>query len=139
MTATCSLCGHVVRVESAGMIIDPGTDPAAAAAVAEISLFDRLAGRMSQHLEEHRDQSAEMVAVMHLAAKVYAMTWAESKDEEPEYSALREAWRTGILTMMQNTSKPVAVYDDQAAAAAADSGAAVIGSKAQKSVRKDSN
>ena len=134
MTAKCQLCGAVVRAETAGMILNPGSDPAAAAAIAEISLFDLLAGRMSQHMERHAEQNAEMIAVMHLAGKVYAMTFAESP-EEPEYSKLREAWRTGILQMMASTTMPIAIYDD----AAEGNSSAPSGTKEKKSVRNASN
>lgn len=126
MTAICQICGVTVEASSGPMLLNPGTDVAAAQAVAEISTFDLLAGRVSQHMERHQAQTLEMIAVMHLAGKVYAMTWAESPGNEPEYSALRDAWRTGILTMLQSTTKPVAVFDSgQATAAEADEAGAV--------------
>ncbi len=119
MTATCQLCGATITgPQRVAMLLNPGTDPAAAKAVAEISEFDLLAGRVSQHMEIHQDQAMEMAAIMHLSGKVYAMTWVECPTD-PEFRALREAWRSGILTMLQSTSKPVAVEElpDQADAA----------------------
>ncbi len=139
MTTICQLCGEIIRADSAAMILNPGTDAEAARAVAEISLFDRLAGRMSQHLEKHQAENYEMVAVMHLAAKVYAMTWAESPHSEPEFSALRDAWRTGILQMMQTTTKPAAVYDAVAAAATPPALSSTVESNEQKSERNASS
>jgi hypothetical protein len=125
------------------MLLNPGRDPVTAAAIAEISTFDLLAGRMSEHLNEHAEQAAEMMAVMYLAGKVYAMTWAESPQSEPEFSALRESWRTGILEMMKSTTAPVAILDqgqtvEDAAAPEGDSSDPST-ENVKKSVRKASN
>lgn len=143
MTAICQLCGIVVRADNAPMIITPppGIDADGAKVVLEISLFDKLAGRMTQHLEQHEFQNGEMVAVMFLAAKMYAMTFAESSEDEPEYSALRDAWRTGILQMLQTTTKPVPVFDagQEPAAGEPANGSGVVESNEQKSARKVSS
>lgn len=147
MQATCILCGYVGRVDRSPMLLNPGSDPATAAAVAEISEFDLLASRMMTHIGlKHEQHSLEMTAVMHLAAKVYAMTWAESPQEEPNYSALREAWRKGVLQQMNTTTVPAAAIDVvtvQADAEAEPGGGSsplgTSGSNEKKSSRNASN
>ena len=111
MTARCQICGATVEAAGGPMLLNPFDNPEAAMAIREISTFDLLAGRMHAHLAMcHQDQAAEMAAIMFLAGKVYAMTWAESA--EPEYQALRESWRSGILNMLQSTSNPVKLQAD---------------------------
>jgi hypothetical protein len=142
MQATCLLCGHIARVERSALLLNPGTDPATAAAVAEISEFDLLASRMMTHIGmAHEHEALEMSAVMHLAAKVYAMTWAEQPSAEPNYSALRDAWRTGVLHQMSMTSKPAMTVDqtDAAEPGANSSGGALPVSNVKKSARNASN
>jgi hypothetical protein len=150
MNATCILCGFVARVERSPLLINPGLvgdDPATLAAVQEISEFDLLAGRMMNHIgSAHREHTLEMTAVMHLAAKVYAMTWAEAPGDEPNYSALREAWRKGVLQQMNTTT--VAATDvvtlqaeaaDAPGVAGNSAAAPPSGSNVKKSVRNASN
>lgn len=138
MTSTCQLCGATVSAERAPMLLNPVRNPEAAVAIAEISTFDLMAGRMHAHIAMfHQDQAADMSAIMFLAGKVYAMTWAENPD--PEYALLRESWRTGILTMLQSTSNPIAVQDVAADASPSSSDAAPSGSNEKKSVRNNSN
>lgn len=133
MTATCALCARTFVIDKPYFGPLPETDPEALAAH-RLSEFDLLAGKMMQHLgETHERQLSEMTAVMHLAAKVYAMAWAN--EEDADFTAIRESWRTTTMTAI---SDPQAVYAAGAAASAesADSGA---GSNSKKSARKDSN
>lgn len=138
MTARCQVCGVTVEADHAPMLIDPRNNPEAAIAIAEISTFDLLAGRMHAHIAMvHQDQAAEMSAIMFLAGKVYAMTWAESAD--PEYQALRESWRTGILNMLVSKSNPVVEVQAVADAEPDSSVAPPSGSNEKKSERNASN
>lgn len=138
MQAACVLCGHIISVNPGPMLIDPGQNAEVARAVAEISEFDLMAARMVSHLgKEHQNQTREMTAVMHLAAKVYSMTWAESDLEEPNYSALRDAWRKSILNQLETTSQPMT----QADAVTVSDGSSIppSGSNEKKSERKASS
>ncbi len=125
MTAACELCGELisgreVRFMNGGSPIDPKSmDPEAIA----IQNFDLLAAAMTHHLSlrHQKETGEEMMAIMHLAAKVYAMTWSTSSVEN--FDALRKAWRSAIVTELGKDKSQAAA--PAAAPAALGGGASV--------------
>ena len=107
MICVCQICNELLHArEVSTPSIKPGAgqqtigsdaDPALVArAQLDLQNFDLLAQVMYKHIaERHREHAEQMTAVMHLAAKVYAMTHAASS--RPEFEILREGWRRGIL------------------------------------------
>lgn len=141
MTCTCQMCGQALfGGMSAITLTVPATleEDQKSRAVGDIADFDLLAARVAQHINEHhRRQAQEMSAVMFLAGKVYAMTYAESSTE-PNFKKLRVSWRKAIMSQLFEGRDD----DDQAAveAPAAGSAAAPAGeaSNEKKSVRNAS-
>lgn len=94
-SATCQICGAKISVENIAM----GTNEASRE-IEDISEFDLLAHRMVTHLSgQHRKQASEQIIVGMLASKIYAMTWAESQDEN--FDTLRNSWRKAIFDQLQ--------------------------------------
>lgn len=117
MTATCQLCGEILRSHLVIGLGIPGSEngqPTVAQAAEEIMLFDVLANDVARHLlQRHPAQAKEMTEVSHVAAKVYAMIHADSEDDK--FKALRTAWRKGLIARIVNQR------DEAAGAAPEDS------------------
>lgn len=97
----CQLCHQMVFGPSVAII---GQDPNSQLSeeqrtkLAEMQKFDLLAGAMFKHiLESHqRPHAMEMNAVGFIAAKVYAMCFAESKFID-NFNAIRTLWRRTFI------------------------------------------
>lgn len=99
MTAVCQICNE--GIVSREVIPRPGDEPGAV----ELQNFDILAAFVLAHITaRHERQAREAMAVANLAAKVYAMTHAESMDLH--YSDLRGSWSSAILKELTKTYAP---------------------------------
>jgi hypothetical protein len=124
MIAFCQKCGQLIRGRQTADVGLTGEQKAAA----RIQDFDSLAAAMLGHINERHTQPEtgaassamqELSAVMYLAGKVYAMSLAQSTDDE-HFEALREAWRAAIMA----TVFPRAYADGTAAPAGESTGPA---------------
>ena len=122
MTSTCQLCGLVITGREVAYLhtVVPQPTPEEQ----ELQNFDLLAAAMLNHLgtSHQREAGAGIMAVAHLASKVYAMTLADST--MPRFRLLVKAWRTAIVTELakdptNQADAPAA--DDPAAGARATS------------------
>lgn len=139
MIATCAICGESVVTHAAPRLIEPGPSAEqriAFDALAKIAEFDLLAGLFSQHLEAHPAHDEEMIAVMSLAGKMFAMKHAIGFS--PEFDALRASWRTGIMQMFE-TLVPPAQAEASAGSDSSASSPDASGSKEKKSERNFSH
>lgn len=140
MTASCQLCGQIIRAEVThgryDAIVTSEEQRVLIEAARQVREFDLLAGFMANHISLlHREpQALEMAAVANLAAKVYAMTHAESATT-PGFEKLRESWRTTILAQLSGVD-----FQATGGGATPATGAASPSdeSNEKKSARKDS-
>jgi len=110
MTAVCQLCSEIViGLEASGPVLIEA--PEEALALRDIQNFDLLAAAMMQHIMQRHGQPSritpedakvspawELMAVSTLAAKVYAMTHAESAIAN--FAELRKSWRAAIMRQL---------------------------------------
>jgi hypothetical protein len=103
MIAFCQKCGQLVRGRQTA---DVGLSDSQKAA-ARIQDFDTLATAMLGHINERHTEretgapsslQEELSAVMYLSGKVYAMSHAQSTDDE-HFAELRDAWRAAITAV----------------------------------------
>lgn len=132
MIGACEIPGCGEIIVSQDILPQPGHDLEALA----LQNFDRFASLMLQHITSgrHPEHARESLAVMHLAAKVYGMTWARSST--PNFSVLRKSWRTAIVTELGKDPDQAAVAADSPAASDNSSPEPPLGSKEKKSERK---
>jgi len=129
MSAACELCGELVfSGKKFATVLDFEMQ-----AKYDLQEYDLLAASMSQHLFKHPREHREMMAVMALAGKLYAMKWGASTIT-PNFERLRESWRAGIFDALKKTIQPAAASP----AEASDSSEGEPGSNVKKSARKDS-
>ena len=134
MSAACELCGELVfSGKKFATVLDFETQ-----AKYDLQEFDLLAASMSQHLFKHPQEHREMMAVMALAGKVYAMKWGASTIT-PNFERLRESWRAGIFDALDRIVRDQTIQPAASPAEASDSSEGEPGSNVKKSARKDSN
>lgn len=134
MIAFCSKCTQLIRGKEHNLHgLDLTPEQVGAARVQE---FDSLAAAMLGHINQrHTDREKgaeaslqeELSAVMYLAGKVYAMSLAQSTDDE-HFEALREAWRASIFAALALTSTSEAYATGTADGTAAGSSPPPAGS-----------
>lgn len=98
-SATCQICGQLIYGRSLLMVDANQLTMSEQKQIADLQEFNSLAGQMTGHISNmHPEHAREMAAIGFLAAKVYAMTWAESITED--FGPLRKSWRTVFLQEM---------------------------------------
>lgn len=139
MTGSCKLCGQILTGAAdprIGIVVS-GQQEEEVRLQRELQEFDALANEALHHIaKHHKHEAGEVIAVAHLASKVYAVRLLRSSEEK--FVMLRAIWAEAIRAALFVLPPPI-----QADAAAADSSSSSpadpTGSYEKKSSRNFSN